>query len=339
MIILAIESSCDDTGVAILKDKQILSNVISSQVEFHNKYGGVMPELASRLHVEKISLVIREALSKASVSLDDIDYIAFTQGPGLIGSLHVGMQAAKTLSLYLNKPIVPVHHLAGHIYANRFVKDFQFPLLALVVSGGNTELVYMKEELQFDILGETLDDAIGEAYDKVSRLLHTGYPGGPIIDKLAARGTIRYKLPFPKTEGLMFSYSGLKSAVINLVTKLEQRNEPFQKEDIAASFQEVATEILLQKVKIALRDHPEVKTFVAAGGVSANHALRDKLTALLEKKYPQVDLILPQLSLCGDNAAMIGMCAYYKIITNQYQNDLSVSALATYDLKEFSNHS
>lgn len=337
MIILAIESSCDDTSVAILKDKQLLSNIVSSQIEFHNKYGGVMPELASRLHVEKISFVIQEALLKANVSLKQIDYIAFTQGPGLIGSLHVGMQAAKTLALYLNKPIVPIHHLAGHIYANRFVKEFQFPLLALVVSGGNTELVYMKDELQFEILGETLDDAIGEAYDKVSRLLHTGYPGGPIIDQLSTKGTIKYKLPMPKTEGLMFSYSGLKSAVINLVHKMEQKNEPYLKEDIAASFQEVATEILMQKVKIALNEHPEVKTFVAAGGVSANHTLREKLTTLLEKKYAHVELILPKLSLCGDNAGMIGMCAYYKIMTNQVQNDLSVSALASYDLEDFSN--
>ena len=182
MIILAIESSCDDTCVAILKDKELLSNVVSSQTEFHNKYGGVMPELASRLHVEKITYVIKEAVSKANITLQDVDYIAFTVGPGLVGSLHVGMQAAKTLALLLNKPLVPVHHLAGHIYANRFVSDFKFPLLALVVSGGNTELVYMKDELKFEIVGQTLDDAVGEAYDKVSRLLGTGYPGGPIID-------------------------------------------------------------------------------------------------------------------------------------------------------------
>ena len=180
MIILAIESSCDDTCVAILKDRELLSNVVSSQTEFHNKYGGVMPELASRLHVEKITYVIDEAIKKANIKLDDVDYIAFTVGPGLVGSLHVGMQAAKTLALLLNKPLVPVHHLAGHIYANRFVKEFKFPLLALVVSGGNTELVYMENELSFKIVGQTLDDAVGEAYDKVSRLLNTGYPGGPI---------------------------------------------------------------------------------------------------------------------------------------------------------------
>ena len=197
MIILAIESSCDDTCVAILKDKELLSNVVSSQTEFHNKYGGVMPELASRLHVEKITYVIKEAVSKANITLQDVAYIAFTVGPGLVGSLHVGMQAAKTLALLLNKPLVPVHHLAGHIYANRFVSDFKFPLLALVVSGGNTELVYMKDELKFEIVGQTLDDAVGEAYDKVSRLLGTGYPGGPIIDRLAHQGECVFKLRLP----------------------------------------------------------------------------------------------------------------------------------------------
>lgn len=336
MYILAIESSCDDTGVAILKDKEILSNVISSQIEFHNKYGGVMPELASRLHAEKITCVINEALLKANVSLEQIDYVAFTVGPGLIGSLHVGMQAAKTIALTINKPIVPIHHLAGHIYANRFKKDFQFPLLALVVSGGNTELVYMEDELKFKIIGQTLDDAIGEAYDKVSRLLGTGYPGGPIIDKLAKNGQKIYKLPMPKNDdSLDFSYSGLKSSVINLIHNMEQRNETYKKEDVAASFQDVATNILIKKVKKALTMYPGIKTFVAAGGVSANSELRGKLEQLLSK-YKNIDLILPVLSLCGDNAAMIGMCAYYKIITNSYNNDLSVGAIAQYPLEDFS---
>ena len=338
MIILAIESSCDDTSVAILKDKELLSNVISSQVEFHNKYGGVMPELASRLHVEKISYVIKEALQKANVSLQEVDYIAFTVGPGLIGSLHVGMQAAKTLALLLNKPIVPIHHLAGHIYANRFVKEFTYPLLALVVSGGNTELVYMEDELKFKIVGETLDDAVGEAYDKVSRLLNTGYPGGPVIDKLAHQGEVKYKLPMPKNDdSLDFSYSGLKSAVINLCHNMDQKHIEYKKEDIAASFQNVATDILIRKVKLALDRYKEVKTFVAAGGVSANSSLREKLENLLEIKYKNIDLILPRLALCGDNAAMIGMCAYYKIITNQYDNDLTISAIAQYPLEKFSN--
>ena len=338
MIILAIESSCDDTCVAILKDKELLSNVVSSQTEFHNKYGGVMPELASRLHVEKISYVINEAVSKANISLNDVDYIAFTVGPGLVGSLHVGMQAAKTLALLLNKPLVPIHHLAGHIYANRFVKEFKYPLLALVVSGGNTEIVYMEDELKFKIVGQTLDDAVGEAYDKVSRLLNTGYPGGPVIDKLAHQGECIYKLPLPKNdESLDFSYSGLKSAVINLCHNMDQKNQEYKKEDIAASFQNVATDILIRKVKLALKQHPEVKTFVAAGGVAANSGLREKLESLLESKYKNIDLILPRLALCGDNAAMIGMCAYYKILDNSYNNDLEISAMPQYELEDFSN--
>ena len=337
MIILAIESSCDDTCVAILKDKELLSNVVSSQTEFHNKYGGVMPELASRLHVEKISFVIKEALTKANIELKDIDYIAFTVGPGLVGSLHVGMQAAKTLALLLNKPLVPIHHLAGHIYSNRFVKEFNFPLMALVVSGGNTELVYMEDELKFKIIGETLDDAVGEAYDKVSRLLGTGYPGGPAIDKLAHIGEITYKLPMPKNDDTLdFSYSGLKSAVINLIHNMDQRNQEYKKEDIAASFQDVATNILIKKVKLALKQYPEVKTFVAAGGVAANSGLREKLQDLLTKKHKDIDLILPKLALCGDNAAMIGMCAYYKIVSNTYNNDLEISAIPQYPLEDFS---
>lgn len=338
MIILAIESSCDDTCVAILKDKELLSNVVSSQTEFHNKYGGVMPELASRLHVEKISFVIKEALNKANVTLKDIDYIAFTVGPGLVGSLHVGMQAAKTLALLTNKPLVPIHHLAGHIYANRFVKEFKFPLMALVVSGGNTELVYMEDELKFKIIGQTLDDAVGEAYDKVSRLLGTGYPGGPVIDKLAHQGECVYKLPIPKNDdSLDFSYSGLKSAVINLTHNMNQKNIEFKKEDIAASFQDVATNILIKKVKLALEQYKDIKTFVAAGGVAANSGLREKLETLLSnKKYKDIELILPKLALCGDNAAMIGMCAYYKITSKTYNNDLTVSALPQYQLEDFS---
>ena len=338
MIILAIESSCDDTCVAILKDKELLSNVVSSQTEFHNKYGGVMPELASRLHVEKISFVIKEALNKANVTLKEVDYIAFTVGPGLVGSLHVGMQAAKTLALLTNKPLVPIHHLAGHIYANRFVKEFKFPLMALVVSGGNTDLVYMEDELKFKIIGQTLDDAVGEAYDKVSRLMGTGYPGGPVIDKLAHQGECVYKLPMPKNDdSLDFSYSGLKSAVINLTHNMNQKNIEFKKEDVACSFQEVATNILIKKVKLALEQYKDIKTFVAAGGVAANSGLREKLETLLSnKKYKDIELILPKLALCGDNAAMIGMCAYYKITSNTFENDLTISAKPQYQLEDFS---
>ena len=335
MIILAIESSCDDTSVAVLKDNQLLANVVSSQVSFHNKYGGVMPELASRLHVEKITYVINEAIESAKISLNDVDYIAFTQGPGLIGSLHVGMQAAKTLALLLNKPLIPIHHLAGHIYANRFIGEFTFPLLALVVSGGHTEFVYMEKELSFKVIGSTLDDAVGEAYDKVARLLNLGYPGGPIIDKLAKMGEPIYKLPMPKNDhSLDFSYSGLKSSVINLVHKLEVKKENYKKEDIAASFQKVATDLLVSKSKLALKEYA-VNTFVVAGGVAANHELREKMQQLITTNYPHVQLLLPTLSLCGDNAAMIGMCAYHRILKNSQGTTLDISALASYPLENF----
>lgn len=335
MIILAIESSCDDTSVAILKDKELLSNVVSSQIAFHNKYGGVMPELASRLHVEKITYVIKEALEIANVKLEDVNYIAFTQGPGLIGSLHVGMQAAKTLALLYNLPLVPVHHLAGHIYANRFEKEFQFPMLALVVSGGHTEFVYMEDELKFKIIGSTLDDAIGEAYDKVARVLGLGYPGGPIIDKLVHEGKAIYPLPLPKNDqSFDFSYSGLKSAVINLIHKLEKRNESYLKEDIASSFQKVAVEILIKKTRHVLNQMP-VKMIAIAGGVAANQELRTRMQELINKEFKNVELSLPRLSLCGDNAAMIGMCAYYRILNNNEFGSLDCSALATYSIEKF----
>ena len=335
MIILAIETSCDDTSVAVLKDQELLSNVVSSQVAFHNKYGGVMPELASRLHVEKITYVLKEAIETAKISLQDVDYIAFTQGPGLIGSLHVGMQAAKTLSLLLKKPLIPIHHLAGHIYANRFVQDFTFPLLALVISGGHTEFVYMEKECSFKVVGSTLDDAVGEAYDKVSRLLGLGYPGGPIIDQLAQKGKAIYPLPLPKNDQTLdFSYSGLKSAVIHLIHRLESKNIAYKKEDIAASFQKVAVEILLQKTKKALKKYP-VKTFVLAGGVAANHELREKMHQTMKHDFLTIQCIFPKLSLCGDNAAMIGMCAYYKLKENQQGSSLDISALASYPIENF----
>ena len=238
-IILAIESSCDETACAIIKNNELLANVISSQIEIHQKYGGVMPEIASRLHLENILVVINEALHKANISLDDVSAFAVTRGPGLIGALHVGLQAIKTLSLIYNKPIIPVHHLAGHIYANEFVKPLNFPLLAVVVSGGNTELVYMKEHLSFEIIGETKDDAIGESFDKVARVLGLPYPGGVAIDKLAKLGKHTYSLPTPLKDGsLNVSYSGLKTAVINLVHKEKQNGLEININDMAKSFQD-----------------------------------------------------------------------------------------------------
>lgn len=206
-LILAIESSCDETACAVVKDgKEILSNIVSSQINVHTLYGGVVPEVASRIHVENISTVITEALEKAEVTMDDIDAIAYTKGPGLIGSLHVGVQAAKTLAWVYNKPLLPINHMTGHIYANAFVSDLKFPLMALVVSGGHTELVWMKNDWNFEVLGTTQDDAIGEAYDKVARVLGLGYPGGPVVDKLAKLGKPHYTLPTPKTNDHIISH-------------------------------------------------------------------------------------------------------------------------------------
>ena len=295
-IILAIESSCDETACAIIKNNELLANVISSQIEIHQKYGGVMPEIASRLHLENILVVINEALHKANISLDDVSAFAVTRGPGLIGALHVGLQAIKTLSLIYNKPIIPVHHLAGHIYANEFVKPLNFPLLAVVVSGGNTELVYMKEHLSFEIIGETKDDAIGESFDKVARVLGLPYPGGVAIDKLAKLGKHTYSLPTPLKDGsLNVSYSGLKTAVINLVHKEKQNGLEININDMAKSFQDTAINELLIRVKKATSTY-NVKQVVLAGGVSANSYLRSEISRMYENSG--IDVIIPPLYDC-----------------------------------------
>ncbi|MBE6124038.1 MAG: tRNA (adenosine(37)-N6)-threonylcarbamoyltransferase complex transferase subunit TsaD [Erysipelotrichaceae bacterium] len=306
-LILAIESSCDETSVAILKDeKELLANVVSTQIAFHQKYGGVIPELASRLHIEKITVVINEALEQAKITMDDITHIAVTRGPGLIGALHVGLQAAKTLALIYNKPLIGVHHLAGHIYANKYVTEFRYPLLALIVSGGNTELVYMKDELDFQIIGRTLDDAIGEAYDKVARLLDLGYPGGPIIDKLAKEGNPIYNFPHPKVEGKYnFSYSGVKTSVLNMLQRLKNNNQSYEVKDIACSFQKDAVAQLIDKTLLALKEY-DVKQVIVAGGVSANSYLREEM----KKNVPsKIELVIPPLWATTDNAAMIAKAA------------------------------
>lgn len=305
-IILAIESSCDETACSIVKNgNEILSNIVSSQINVHKKFGGVVPEVASRIHVENISVVIAEAMEQVKVTMDDIDAIAFTQGPGLIGSLHVGVQAAKTLAWMYNKPLIPLHHIIGHIYANGFVDELTFPLLALVVSGGHTELVFMKDEWSFDILGTTQDDAIGEAYDKVARVLGLPYPGGPAIDKLAKEGNKHYVLPTPKTEKeLDFSFSGLKSAVLQLIQREEKKGEEINKADLAYCFQETALDTLVGKTCKAVElMHP--KQVVLAGGVAANSRLREKMIEAMAK-YSDVHLTIPPLWCCTDNAAMIG---------------------------------
>jgi N6-L-threonylcarbamoyladenine synthase len=331
-LICAIETSCDETAIAFIENgNKVLSNIVSSQIDTHRAFGGVMPEVASRLHIEQISLVLKEAIEKSGVSMNDVDAIAFTQGPGLIGSLHIGVLASKTLAWYFQKPLVPIHHIAGHIYANAFVTELKFPLLALVVSGGHTELVYMKEDYDFEILGTTQDDAIGEAYDKVARVMELGYPGGPAIDSLAKQGTTQYVLPRVKTEKpLDFSFSGLKSAVLQLVLKEERQGRELNKANLAYAFQEAVLDEVLLKTKKAL-EIVEVRQVVLAGGVSANSRLRDRLLKMMES-YPGIACSIPPLWCTTDNAAMIGAAgavAYKKGI----RADFSALAKAGLDLE------
>ncbi len=308
--ILAIESSCDETACAIIKDDVLLSNIISSQIDIHAKYGGVVPEVASRLHAENIIPVIDETLKVADVKLEDIDAFAITRGPGLIGALHVGLQAIKTLSLIYNKPLIPVHHLAAHIYANTYIKPFIFPLLAIVVSGGNTELILMEKDFDFKIIGQTKDDAIGESFDKVARVLGLPYPGGVYIDKLSKNGKHTYHLPSPLNKDRYdLSYSGLKTNVINLVHNAKERKEEINIEDMARSFQETAVDMILEKTKHILEDYPNINQIVLAGGVSANSYLREEINKLAVNNNK--DVIIPPLWATTDNAAMIAKVASY----------------------------
>ena len=306
--ILAIESSCDETAVSILKDNVLLANVVSTQIAVHQKYGGVMPEIASRLHCENIAVVLKEALEQANLTFEDIDAFAVTRGPGLIGALHVGLQAAKTLAMLYKKPLIPVHHLAGHIYANEYIEPFSFPLLAVVVSGGNTELVIMKDHLNFEVIAETRDDAIGECYDKVARVLGLPYPGGIPIDKLAKEGKHSYNLPTPlKGEHTLdLSYSGLKTNVINLVHNLEQKGEKINVPDMCKSFQDVAVGLVVDRAKQAIKEY-KVKEVLLAGGVSANSYLREQMQN--ECNRLNVKIVIPPMWCCTDNASMIAKVA------------------------------
>ena len=306
--IFAIESSCDETAVAIIDNGNLLANIISTQIEVHAKYGGVMPEIASRLHCENIGIVIKEALEKSNLKLEDMDAFAVTRGPGLIGALHVGLQAAKTLSMLYKKPLIPVHHLAGHIYANEFVDEFNFPMLAVVVSGGNTEFVIMKDHLDFEVVASTRDDAIGECYDKVARVLGLPYPGGLPIDKLAKEGKHTYNLPTPLKgeDTLDLSFSGLKTNIINLVHNLEQKGEKVNVPDMCKSFQDVAVGLIIDRtIKIVKKYN--VKEVILAGGVSANSYLRSEI---VDKLSPyKVKINIPPIWCTTDNAAMIAKVA------------------------------
>lgn len=308
-IILAIESSCDETAVAIIKNKEtLLSNVVFSQIDTHKNFGGVIPEVASRIHVEEITICIEQALKEANLSMDDISAVGVTNGPGLIGSLHVGLQAAKTLAWYYNKPLIPTHHIAGHIYSNQLVEKLEYPLLALVVSGGHTELVYMEAENKFEIIAQTGDDAIGEAYDKVARIMDAGYPGGPVIDKLAKEGKPYYELPKVKPhQENQFSFSGLKSAVLQAIAREEKKGLSINKADLAYAFQERALQQIIDKTKEVI-DKTNPKHVVIAGGVAANSRLRELITQLVNQ-YDDIKLTIPPMKYCGDNAAMIALAA------------------------------
>lgn len=311
-LILAIESSCDETSVAIIEDgNQIVSNIVASQIKSHRRFGGVVPEVASRHHVEQITLCIEDALIEAQVEPDDLSGVAVTFGPGLVGALLIGISAAKAFAWAHDLPLIPVNHMAGHIYAAAFVQPLTFPLLALLVSGGHTELVYMKETGAFEIIGETRDDAAGEAYDKVGRILGLSYPSGKEIDELAEIGSDTYHFPraMIKEANYDFSFSGLKSSFINTVHNAEQRNEPLVKEDLAASFQASVIEVLVEKTLRACQKYP-VKQLILAGGVAANQGLRQALSEEIATELPETTLIVPPLNLCGDNAAMIGAAAF-----------------------------
>ena len=312
--ILGIESSCDETSCSIVKNgREEIATSTSTQISIHENFGGVVPEIASREHVKNITFVIEDCLKKANMKIEEVDAIAVTYGPGLIGSLLVGLEAAKTLSFVYNKPLIPVHHIAGHIYANSLVEEFKFPLIALVVSGGHTELIKMNDHLSFEKLGGTLDDAIGECYDKVARVIGLSYPGGPKLDKLAHTGEATYQLPMPlNDDSYNFSFSGLKSAVINLAHKEKQNNREINQQDLACSFQNVAIGSIINKTKKALKNE-NINNLIVAGGVAANGKLREEVAKLAEEM--NINYSIPPLSFCTDNAAMIaaaGYCLYKK---------------------------
>lgn len=308
--ILGIETSCDETSVSIVKNGVCeIATVVLSQMDIHAKFGGVVPEIASRMHIESITIVLEECLKKADMTMEEIDAIAVTYAPGLIGCLLVGVTFASTLSYIYNKPLVPVHHIIGHIYANNLKRRLEFPLISLVVSGGHTELVYMDKDYSFKKIGGTLDDAVGEVYDKVARVINVSYPGGPEVDRLAHFGKNTYELPLPLDDDTYnFSFSGLKSAVINLVHNEQQRGNEIRKEDLACSFQNRVVEILTKKTMKALKEY-NVDNLIVAGGVSANKGLREKLTSDCEKN--NINISMPEIKYCTDNAAMIASAGYY----------------------------
>ncbi len=330
---LAIESSCDETSMSIIKNGSVeIETVVFTQIDIHKRFGGVVPEIASRSHIECITIVLDELLTKANMKIDDIDIIGVTYGPGLIGSLLIGVQAAKTIALITKKPLIPVHHIAGHIYANNLESRLEFPLIALVVSGGHTSLVYMDSDYSFEEIGSTLDDAVGEAYDKVAKILGLDYPGGPLIDKLSYEGEDSYDLPYPMDDdSYNFSFSGLKSAVVNLVHNEKQRGNEIRVNDVCASFQNRVVSVIVKKTMRALKEY-KVRNLVMAGGVAANSGLRKSLEDLCEKEG--IRFLVPRMRYCTDNAAMIGAAAYYAY-KKGIKADLELNALAVDSLFKY----
>lgn len=325
--ILAIESSCDETSAAVVVNgREVLSNIIASQIDTHKKFGGVVPEVASRMHIEVVSGVVQEALEEAGVTLEQIDAIGVTYGPGLVGALLVGLQFAKGLAFSTKKPLVGVNHIEGHICANYIQhKDLKPPFVSLVVSGGHTFIVHVKDYGVYEVIGQTRDDAAGEAYDKVARALGLGYPGGPKIDKLAREGNPD-AIAFPKAhfhdKSLDFSFSGVKSAVLNYLNKAKMQNVEVNKADVAASFQKAVIEVLKDNVMETCKSR-NVKKIAIAGGVASNSALRETIMNAASKKG--IEVLFPAPVLCTDNAAMIGSAAYFNLVNGKI-SDLNLNA-------------
>lgn len=330
IFILSVETSCDETSIAIVKNgTEVVALTILTQMDTHAEFGGVVPEIASRMHTENITMVLEETLKKANMKVSDVDAIAVTYAPGLLGSLLVGVEFAKVLSYVYKKPLIKVNHLIGHIYANKIGDNLKFPSLALVISGGHTELIKMTCDYKFEKLGETLDDAIGEAFDKVAKVIGLKYPGGPNIERLAKEGQHTYKLPIPVNDDTYnFSYSGLKSSVINLVNNEQQRGNEIRKEDLACSFQTVAVDELVRKLELALKN-TDIKNVIIAGGVSANKYLRAEIQKLCDKYEAKLDL--PEFIYCTDNAAMIGAAAYPLYLKQEFA-DLDLNAISRIEI-------
>lgn len=333
--ILAVETSCDETSAAVVKNgTEVLSNLIASQIETHKAFGGVVPEVASRKHVESITLMLEEAVKQAGISPGQLSAVAVTEGPGLVGALLVGIMAAKSLAFALDKPLIGTHHIAGHIYANRLVGEIHYPCLALVVSGGHTELVHMEREGRFELIGRTRDDAVGEAYDKVARALGFPYPGGPHVDKLAMESDEAEELPraWLEPDSYDFSFSGLKSAVLNAVNRHRMRGEEGFEAAIARGFQESVIDVVVEKAIRAVKSTGAVQLLLC-GGVAANRGLRAALSQRCDKEG--IPLSIPPLNYCTDNAAMIGAAAYLKWKNGEFSN-LELKAEPSLSLESWS---